>query len=74
MRRSAERRKINVFETKCLRSVLGVSRMDRVMNEEARRRPGIEREHSSKVKPRVLIGGFKYGENGSMSTVRKEGC
>ena len=33
-RRSAERRKVNVSEMKCLRSLVGVSRMDRVLNEE----------------------------------------
>ena len=32
--RSAERRKVNVPEMKCLRSFVGVSRMDRVRNEE----------------------------------------
>ena len=32
--RSAERRKVNVLEMKCLRSLIGVSRMDRVRNEE----------------------------------------
>ena len=32
--RSAERRKVNVIERKCLRSLVGVSRMDRVGNEE----------------------------------------
>ena len=42
--RSAERRKVNVLEMKCLRSLVGVSRMDRVKNEEARTRAGIERE------------------------------
>ena len=42
--RSAERRKVNVLEMKCLRSLVGVSRMDRVRNEEVRRRAGIERE------------------------------
>ena len=42
--RSAERRKVNVLEIKCLRSLVGVSRMDRVRNEEVRRRVGIERE------------------------------
>ena len=41
--RSAERRKVNVLEMKCLRSLVGVSRMDRVRNEEVRRRAGIER-------------------------------
>ena len=40
--RSAERRKGNVLEIKCLRSLVGVSRMDRVRNEEVRRRAGIE--------------------------------
>ena len=40
--RSAERGKY-VFEMKCLRSLIGVSRMDRVWNEEVRRRAGIDR-------------------------------
>ena len=39
--RSAERMKVNVLEMKCLRSLVGVSRMDRVTNEEVRRRAGI---------------------------------
>ena len=34
--RSAERRKVNVLKMKCLRSLVGVSRMDRVRNEEVR--------------------------------------
>ena len=42
--RSAERMKVNVLEMKCLGSMVGVSRMDRVGNEEVRRRAGIERE------------------------------
>ena len=45
--RSVERRKVNgmLFEMKCLRSLLGVSRMDRFYfrNEEVRKRAGIER-------------------------------
>ena len=44
--RSAERRKVNVLEMKCLRSLVGVSLMDRVRNEEVRRRAEIEREPS----------------------------
>ena len=36
--RSAERRKVNVLEMKCLRSLVVVSRMDRVRNVEVRRR------------------------------------
>ena len=41
---SAERRKLNVLEMKCLRNLVGVSRIYRVRNEEVRRRAGIERE------------------------------
>ena len=47
--RSAERRKVNVLEMKCLRSLVGVSRMDKVGNEEVRRRAGIERELASRA-------------------------
>ena len=39
--RSAERRKVNVLEMKCLRSMVGVSRMDRVRNEEVWMRAGM---------------------------------
>ena len=52
--RSAERRKVNVLEMKCLRSLVGVSRMDRVRTEEVRRRAGIERELASRANQRVL--------------------
>ena len=52
--RSAERKKVKVFELKCLRSLVGVSRMDRVKNEEVRRSAGIERELASRADQRVL--------------------
>ena len=52
--RSADRRKGNVFEMKCLRSLVGVSRLDRVRNEEVRKRAGIERELASRADQRVL--------------------
>ena len=52
--RSAERRKVNVLEMKCLRSLVGVSRMDRIRNEEVRRRALIERELASGADQRVL--------------------
>ena len=42
--RSVEGRKVNFIEMKCLRSLVIVSLMDRVRNEEVRRRAGIERE------------------------------
>ena len=34
--RNAERRNVNVLDRKCLRSVVGVSRKDRVRDEEMR--------------------------------------
>ena len=52
--RSAERRKVKVLEIKCLRSLVGVSRMDRFRNEVVRRRAGIERELASRADQRVL--------------------
>ena len=41
--RRAERRKVNILEMNCLRSLVGMWQMDRVRNEEVRRRAGIER-------------------------------
>ena len=52
--RSAERRRVNVVEMRCLRSLVGVSRMVRAKNEEVRMRAGIERELASRVDQRVL--------------------
>ena len=52
--RSAERRKVNVLEMKCLRNSVGVSRMDRVRNEEVHRRAVIERKLASRADQRVL--------------------
>ena len=45
---------MNVLEMKCLRSLVGVSRMDKVTNEEVRWRAGIERELASRADQRVL--------------------
>ena len=52
--RSAERRKVKFLMMKCLRSLVGLSRMDRVRNEEVRRRAGTERELASRADRRVL--------------------
>ena len=52
--RSSERRKVDVLEMKCLRSLVGVSRMDRVKNEEVRRRAGIEWALASRANQRIL--------------------
>ena len=42
-----------MLEIECLRSLVGVSRMDRVRNEEVRRRAGIEKELASRTDQRV---------------------
>ena len=52
--RNAEGRKVNVLEMKCVRSLVGVSRMDSVRNEEVNRRAGIERELASRADQRDL--------------------
>ena len=52
--RSGERKKVNVLEMKCLRSLVGVSLMDRVRNEEVRRRAGIEKELANRADQSVL--------------------
>ena len=47
--RTAERRKVNVLEMKCLRSLVGVSRIYRVRTEDVRKRTGIEGELASRA-------------------------
>ena len=59
--RSAERRKVNVLEIKCLRSLIGVSRMNIVRNEEVRRRAGIEMELESRA-DQILLRWFGHVE------------
>ena len=61
--RSAERRKVNVLEMKCLGSLVGVSRMDRVRNEEVSRRAGEERELASRVDQSIKMVS-ECGKNG----------
>ena len=50
----AERQKLNVFEMKCLRSMTGVSRLDRVRNEVVRARTGVRRDLAARVDVNVL--------------------
>ena len=45
---------MNVLEMKCLKSLVGVTRMDRVRNEEVCRRAGMEMELASRADQRVL--------------------
>ena len=70
--RSAERRKVNVLEMKCLGTLLGVSLMDRVRNEEVLRRPGIERELAS-IADQIVLSSFSMWKE-FMSTIWPEGC
>ncbi len=52
--RESERNKLDVFEMRCLRSMVGVTRMDRVRNEEVKRRARIVKKMSERVDQRVL--------------------
>ena len=52
--KATERQKLNVFEMKCLRSMTGVSRLDRVRNEVVRARTGVRRELAARVDMNVL--------------------
>ena len=52
--REAERRRLNVFEIKCQRPVVGVTRRYEIRNEEIRRKAGIEETLAEKVDRRVL--------------------
>ena len=49
-----ERQKLNVSEMKCLRSVTGVSQLDRVRNEVVRAKMGMRRELAARVDMLVL--------------------
>ena len=47
--REAERKRLDVFEMRCLRSMVGVTLMDRVRNEEVRERAGVSVPLSARV-------------------------
>ena len=49
-----ERQRLNVFEMRCLRSMVGVSRIDRVRNEVVRERTGVVKELAARVDMNVL--------------------
>ena len=49
-----ERQKLNMFEMKCLRSMTGVSRLDRVRNEVVKARTGVRRELAARIDMNVL--------------------
>ena len=50
----SERNKLNVFEMRCLRNMVGVTRLDRFRNEEIRRRTGVTLELDKRVDRNVL--------------------
>ena len=52
--KETERQKLNVFEMKCLRSMTGVSRWDRIRNEVVRERTGVRRKLAARVDMNVL--------------------
>lgn len=47
--RIGERQKFNIFEMKCLRRMMGVTRMEREKNEVIRRRTGVKTELECRV-------------------------
>ena len=61
--RSTERRKVNVLEIKCLETLTGVSRTDKVNNEEVRIRAGMEIEFASRADQNIGMV-WARGENG----------
>ena len=61
---------MNVLEMKCLRSLVGVSRMHRVGNEEVRMRAGIEMELASRADQSIEIV-WVYGKIGRQSMARR---
>lgn len=65
---AAERKKLDVFEMKCLRSMAGVSRLDRIRNEVVRERTGVVRELSRRADGRILgwFGHVERMEEGRM--------
>ena len=49
-----DKKKLNVFEMRCLRSMVGVSRIDRVRNQSVRNRSGVVDKLSNRVEKKVL--------------------
>ena len=58
-----KRNKVNILEMKRFRYFVGVLRMDRIRNDEVRRRAGIERELESRVDQSIEMI-WTRGENG----------
>ena len=63
---------MNVFEMKCLRPKVGVTRWDRIRNEEIRRRAGIEETLSEKVDKKSIMMVWAHGRD-ERGALAKEG-
>ncbi len=62
---AAERRRFNVMEMRCLRSMCGATRMDRVRNDEVRRKTEVVRELAKRAEQvRSVAVVWACGENG----------
>ena len=62
--RESERKKLNVFEMRCLRSMIGVTRRDRVRNTVIRERTGMNVDLSGRADKRCFEMVRAHGENG----------
>ena len=49
-----KRDRLNVFKMRCLRSMCGVTRLDRIRNDEVRRRTGVVKELTGRADENVL--------------------
>ncbi len=69
----AERRRLNVMQMRCLRSMCRVSRMDRVINDEVRRRTGVVRKLAERAEQGVLwwFGHVERMEEGRLKKITR---
>lgn len=74
--REDERKKLNVFEMRCLRSMLGVTRMDRIRNEDIRERVGIRSELAGRADQCALrwFGHMERMDEGRMTKQVMNSC
>ena len=68
--RESERKKLNVFERRCLRSMIGVTRRDRVRNTVIRERTGMNVDLSGRADKSVLRG-FGHMERMEVKLTKK---
>ena len=66
----SKKRRINVIEMKCLRSICGVTVRDRIRNEEIRRRVGVQVDLSGRVE-RCELRWFEHVERMNKERIAK---